>query len=511
MDAVYVLPEERRSHVTAWVAAAKRNLVVEDMTRFEFSALGIERPHGRGKSAELPLTGGAEVPTGPFMAAPLWFRERLDQDTPAMGVIRVTRALGDPPFEALEQRRFFAFADKLSKTIRQARYVALLNELSASTETRDKFDAVAREVPRLIGGKGCSIFVGRDVLEMKATSGALEETCRAGSAPRYDATAPYRGGYTVAAALFRQEVLWNDPAERTRLERERGWRGSGQLECEIGQRPPFRFLAVPILAHAHHSGVIRVPKSESEGPFSASDRLMLRSIADHLGRLMESEERGLLQQFLEPGARHTMVAEPGRLSPRARLITIAYWDIRGFAELCRLLAREPAALANFVQEYRNAATKIVFSHGGALDKFIGDGVMAVFGYLDEDTDAAQTAGALAAVRAAQELRTDFAAIVHDWRQKHLLTGDRTQQIAIACGIDTTDAVVGLVRTEGRTEFSALGPAVNVASRIGNRATAGQILVSHRTASRLLADVRRRWLGSISFRNIEEHIEIYTLD
>ncbi len=288
-DQHYSVPHDEAHHLTAFAVAQKRNVIVDDMTRCDFAAeYGLLRKGGRGKISERGPDGSDE-PTGAFMATPLFFRERFDRGTPAMGVIRVTRWLGEDPFSPGERRRFFSFAEKLSKTIRQVRYVGLLNDLSIGSLSSVRYDTVAREVPRLVGGRACSVFVGRDVLEMKATSGSLKAKLGRGAIEPYYVREASVRGFTGAAAYLCRTIRWNTEEEREALARE-GLTGSGRGECEI-RGTPARFLAVPIIDEQRAVGVIRVPKTAEESPFSRDDQWMLESIAGHLGRLIGGATR----------------------------------------------------------------------------------------------------------------------------------------------------------------------------------------------------------------------------
>lgn len=224
------------------------------------------------------------------MFAPLLFREQFDTRTPALGVIRVTKTEIDPPFDTGEQRRFFMFADRLSQTLRQVRYMELLRRLSL--EGSKAIEYCAQEVPRLLGGRGCSIFLvdkQPQQLKMRATFGNLTTKFSQNQITPYELATSADGliitrSFTVHA--LNGDVLWNDEDELRKLE-EKGIRGSGRMECEleVEDHPPRRFLAtrIPDPTTRESIGVIRIPKSAKECPFTSTDVKLLQSIADHLG------------------------------------------------------------------------------------------------------------------------------------------------------------------------------------------------------------------------------------
>jgi adenylate cyclase len=118
-----------------------------------------------------------------------------------------------------------------------------------------------------------------------------------------------------------------------------------------------------------------------------------------------------------------------------------------------------------------------------LDKFIGDGVMAFFGFHSRGNDANKHA--IDAVNAAIELKESFEKIktvwLDIWRNK---TIDENISIGIKCGMNTGYAIVGYIPTKERDEFTAIGTNVNLASRLESKATGNQIIVSSNTKERI---------------------------
>ncbi len=137
---------------------------------------------------------------------------------------------------------------------------------------------------------------------------------------------------------------------------------------------------------------------------------------------------------------------------RTQDVAILFVDIVGFTRLCEALA--PAASIELLRAFHRRMEQAVFDHGGTLDKFLGDGVMATFGTpRPGERDAAN---ALACARA-------MLAAMRDWN------ADRTRQglreIRIGIGAHTGSVVLGDVGSDRHVEFAVLGDAVNVASRL----------------------------------------------
>ncbi|HZY87797.1 MAG TPA: adenylate/guanylate cyclase domain-containing protein [Gemmataceae bacterium] len=138
--------------------------------------------------------------------------------------------------------------------------------------------------------------------------------------------------------------------------------------------------------------------------------------------------------------------------PRVQRLAVLFCDLRDYTALAERTA--PAEVVELLNEWFSEATRAVRRHGGLVDKFIGDAVMALFGVPDERDDAAADA-----VRAALALRDALAAL--NLRQEAL--GGPTLRAGI--GIDTGEAVVGFLGSHLRQSYTAIGDVVNTASRL----------------------------------------------
>lgn len=224
-----------------------------------------------------------------------------------------------------------------------------------------------------------------------------------------------------------------------------------------------------------------------------------------------SQRIGFLRRYFDPKVFDTIERDPSLLSVRQRTITICFWDIRGFSRLCEILKAHPTLIADFLKEYCEIAAKVIFAHDGLLDKFIGDGVMALFGVLNHKDDGGTT-DAISAVRAAIDLRPKFDELVGRWMAQWTLYTPQQIEIGLGCGIHTGDVLVGNVGTEFRDQFTALGPDVNFASRIEARAKSGQILLSQSTEARVKSVVAASRAGEIDdIKNIPGRFELFAVE
>lgn len=150
-----------------------------------------------------------------------------------------------------------------------------------------------------------------------------------------------------------------------------------------------------------------------------------------------------------------------------REVTILFADVVAFTPLTeQLSAEEVVAMLN---ELFTILTEIVFRHGGTIDKFIGDCVMAMWGAPRKQEDHAALA-----LAAAEDMMSWLETGNVGWEKKY---GARIQ---LAIGIHTGEAIVGNVGSETRMEFTAIGETVNIAARLESIARPSQILVTDQT-------------------------------
>lgn len=224
-----------------------------------------------------------------------------------------------------------------------------------------------------------------------------------------------------------------------------------------------------------------------------------------------SQRINFLRRYFDPKLFDAIERDPSVLSLASRTVTICFWDIRGFSYLCEILKAHPTLIAGFLREYCDVAARTVFEHGGVLDKFIGDGVMALFGVLNHKNDEGK-ADAISACRAAVKLRDEFGIVCEKWMKEWKLYTPQAIEIGLGCGIHTGEVLVGNVGTSFRDQFTALGPHVNFAARIEGRSQRGQILVSQSTEARAAESIKLRSAGQIDdIKNIPGIYKLFEVE
>lgn len=223
-----------------------------------------------------------------------------------------------------------------------------------------------------------------------------------------------------------------------------------------------------------------------------------------------SQRINFLRRYFDPRVFETIEKDPSVLAIKQRVVTICFWDIRGFSFLCEILKAHPTLIAGFLRDYCDVAANTIFRHNGILDKFIGDGVMALFGVINHREDEGK-ADAIAAVQTAIELRTRFNEVLERWMSQWTLYTPQKIEIGLGCGIHTGEVLVGNVGTDFRDQFTALGPHVNFTARIEGRAKSGQILISQSTEARVNSVIQALPAGEISnIKNIPGTFKLFAV-
>ena len=178
----------------------------------------------------------------------------------------------------------------------------------------------------------------------------------------------------------------------------------------------------------------------------------------------------IFNRFLDPRVVKNLVDQgttTESISGQARDITVLFSDIRGFTTLSE--TRSPAEIVALLNSYFSMQVAVVFRHGGTLDKFIGDAIMAFWGAPGQDVDHA---------RHAIEAALEMAERLEEFK-RHM--GELGSSFDVGIGIHSGPAVVGFIGSEQRQDYTAIGDTVNLASRIeGETKGVSRILVSAET-------------------------------
>lgn len=214
-----------------------------------------------------------------------------------------------------------------------------------------------------------------------------------------------------------------------------------------------------------------------------------------------SRTRGTLERYVSPQlVRHVMDnLDTFNFRGEKRRLTIFFSDIRSFTTLTE--KSDPAELLAQLNEYLEAMTDIIFRYDGIVDKFIGDGIMAHWGAFTPDKPNAKLAA-----QAALDMMTRLHQLNAEWAK----IGKPPLDIGI--GLHTGEVIFGNVGTGKKVDFTAIGDAVNLASRLegANKEYKTHIIVSDATRGELGEAAAVRSLGSIVVKGKTVPVEIFEL-
>lgn len=243
---------------------------------------------------------------------------------------------------------------------------------------------------------------------------------------------------------------------------------------------------------------VAVRRHDEVGQMADAFNAMARDLGDYRDRIVEETRiRTNLSRYLSPDVVEDVVSRKTDLvlGGQRREVSVLFADVASFTPFAE--GFPPEVVVGVLNELFSIATEAVFRHGGTVDKFIGDCVMAVFGapaVLEDHT--------VRAVRAADEIRRQVAAANERWRV------DPGRDIQLSMGVHTGVVVAGNIGSQRRMEYTVIGDAVNVAARLQGVAKGGQIVVSRDVVDRLGGAFLCESGGSVNLKGKSNEIEVF---
>lgn len=215
----------------------------------------------------------------------------------------------------------------------------------------------------------------------------------------------------------------------------------------------------------------------------------------------EQREKRRLSRFFSPAVVSEIVRakDDSRLGASRRRMTVLFSDIRGFTSMSEKMP--PEEVVTFLREYLTVMTEAVFKHGGTVDKYIGDAIMALYNVPFEQPD-----HALRAVRTALEFQERLRPLAERFEARYGGT------LACGVGIHTGDAVVGTIGSEQRLEYTAIGDTVNLGSRLESLTKDFNvpIIISEATYVEVRDHFSARDLGEVAVKGKAIPVKIYAV-
>jgi class 3 adenylate cyclase len=199
-----------------------------------------------------------------------------------------------------------------------------------------------------------------------------------------------------------------------------------------------------------------------------------KQAADEIGRKNRELETlsNKLAKYLSPQVYASIFSgqQEVKLASQRKKLTVFFSDLAGFTELTDKLESED--LTELLNEYLTEMSRVALEHGATIDKYVGDAIMIFFG--DPETRGTKE-DALACVRMAIAMQQRLGELGRIWLDRGVAT-----PLACRIGIHTGYCTVGNFGSEDRMDYTIVGGAVNLASRLEHEAPAGGILVSYET-------------------------------
>ena len=270
-------------------------------------------------------------------------------------------------------------------------------------------------------------------------------------------------------------------------------------------------ICAPLVAETRVHGALYADRLDPFAAFKPDDLELISAVAAQTAIAVENaraherlarEEvaRANYSRFLPEYVVKQMLDNPEsfKLGGVNQTITVLFADIRGFTRISE--HAPPEKIVGLLNRYFSAMTDIIFAHGGTLDKYLGDGLMALFGAPTTSPEDASNA-----LNAAVAMQRRIIGFNNELRDEGLL------EIGVGIGLHTGEVTVGYIGSERRSEYTAIGDAVNTASRLESNARGGEILISEVTARAAGNRYKLNKRQPISVKNREQPVALFEVD
>jgi adenylate cyclase len=240
-------------------------------------------------------------------------------------------------------------------------------------------------------------------------------------------------------------------------------------------------ICAPLITESNVHGVVYADRLDPFSTFTQEDLELISAVAAqtavtvetvkaHKRLAREEVARANYSRFMPEYVVKQMLDNPDsfRLGGINQTITVLFADIRGFTSISE--HEKPEKVVMLLNRYFTAMSEIIFGFGGTLDKYIGDGLMALFGAPTAAPDDPKRA-----LQSAVAMQKRLMILNKELREENF------PEVQIGIGLHTGEATIGYIGSEKRSEYTAIGDTVNLASRLESNALGGQILVSDTTA------------------------------
>lgn len=270
--------------------------------------------------------------------------------------------------------------------------------------------------------------------------------------------------------------------------------------------PPLSVASVPLRLGDRILGALQVINhSQDSRIFTKNDTMMLQALSDYAAIAIENSRnyaqlrasrekvQDTFERFVAPSVVEKALANDVQLGGERQEITVLFADIRGYTSFSE--HETPEKVVEVLNHYLSVAGNIIIGWEGTLDKFFGDGVMAIFNAPKKQADHVHRAAeaAIAIIKAAEEISENYG-----------------YELAYSVGVHVGDAVVGYIGTDYAVNYTAIGDTVNLAKRLQENAAPGQILIEEAVMKRLGTQVQAKPLGELAIKGRKTPAKAYEL-
>ena len=273
-------------------------------------------------------------------------------------------------------------------------------------------------------------------------------------------------------------------------------------------------MCVPLWNKQRVIGAVQVDSPIHIGSFTEEDLDLITALANFAAVAIERAQyaekldqerkiRSKMERYHSPAVIDEIVKGVVNVTTdeteiRNAEVSIMFADISGFTTISE--TKKPEEVSEFLSHFFSCAVESIFTYGGTLDKFIGDAVMAFFGApiaQEDHADRAVMAGLM------------MLRLVEDWNAERAKAN--LPAVRIRIGINSGPAVVGNVGTEKRVDYTVLGSAVNIASRLESGvAKPGQLVISRNTLDRMMGSFRTESLGEFALKGLQQKMPVFAV-
>jgi len=269
-------------------------------------------------------------------------------------------------------------------------------------------------------------------------------------------------------------------------------------------------MCAPLMHGGEFLGVVHIESKQAQHAFNRKDLQLFTGIVRHVAmavanaRLLQKIEidaknRGQFERLLSPSVVEQVMSGKVKLEKGGELrdVTILFADIRGYTSLSR---RSSATdVVTLLNRYFETVVDVVFRYGGTVDKYIGDEIMVLFGAPVPIEDAPDRA-----VACALEMQGAIDRFNYQREQ------DGEEPIHVGIGINSGEVVVGSIGSSQTMQYTCIGDAVNVASRLTRIAKAGDVIVSEDSMDQLKKKIHAEPLPLADIKGIEGTLQAYSV-